>query len=455
MKSNDITIAIVGHTNTGKTSLVRALTKQRHFGEVKNAPATTIDVTKITLETPDFAFHFVDTPGLEDAMGILELMPQKSLNASRVEEKDALLKLMDNPQYQQDFDQEFKVLKQMLKSDMAFYVIDVRQPFLPRYHYEIMLLLKTHIPLLPILNFTQNARYIEDWKNELKANGLHHYLEFDTILLPKKQRLYEQIAIMFPDRYQNIQSFIQVQNTLDQTRKDRALMLLAEFYFDLMTIKIKANTQKLDIDEINERITTETKVLESIFIDQLLELYQFSRNDIQHIMLTTEASATTQDLLSAEELGQFSIQFTKGAAAGAGIMASVDLISGFTTLGIASATGAVVGGVFNSIWNYGERLWDKFQDIEYFFIDQPTAVKLMLNLLYIIERLNDRSHAELDPIVIDMQQSTPARIHDFMKATEYVRAYSELHQKRDGKKDKLLKKIVTEIQDCFMANKKS
>ncbi|MGL4675166.1 MAG: GTPase/DUF3482 domain-containing protein, partial [Wohlfahrtiimonas sp.] len=410
MKSNNITIAIVGHTNTGKTSLVRALTRQRNFGDVKNAPATTIDVTNISLNSSDFTFNFVDTPGIEDAMSILELMPSASLQTSKSDEKKALLELMQNPNYKADFDQEFKVLNQMFKSDIAFYVIDVRQPFLPRYHYELILLLKTHIPILPILNFTQNAEYIDDWKRELKANGLHHYLEFDTILLPKKQRLYEQIAIMFPEHYQSIQSFIQTQNQLDDERMQQAMMLLADFYFDLMTLRIKADVKKVDAQNINAQIATAIAKIEKKFIDQLLDLYNFNREDIQHITLHTKANATTQDMFTLDEFGQFSIQFGKGAAAGATMMVGVDLISSMTTLGIASATGAVVGGVFSSLWNYGERIVDKWRDIEYFYIDQPTAVKLMLNLLYIIERLNDRSHADLNPIMINDETENSADI---------------------------------------------
>ena len=449
MTSNNITIAIVGHTNTGKTSLVRALTRQRNFGEVKNAPATTIDVTNISLQSSDFTFNFVDTPGIEDAMSILELMPSASLQTSKSDEKKALLALMQNPEYKADFDQEFKVLNQMLKSDIAFYVIDVRQPFLPRYHYELILLLKTHIPILPILNFTQNAQYIDDWKRELKANGLHHYLEFDTILLPRKQRLYEQIAIMFPEHYQSIQSFITAQNTLDNERTEKAFTLLADFYFDLMTLRVKANTKQIDTQNINAQIATAIAKIEKKFIDQLLDLYNFNREDIQYITLHTEANATTQDMFTLDEFGQFSIQFGKGAAAGATMMVGVDLVSGMTTLGIASATGAVIGGVFSSLWNYGERIVDKWRDIEYFYIDQPTAVKLMLNLLYIIERLNDRSHADLNPIIINDETESSADITNFMKQTENLRAYPELHQKNDSKKDKLLQKIVKAIQTSF------
>lgn len=450
MTSNHITVAIVGHTNTGKTSLIRALTRQRNFGDVKNAPATTIDVTQISLSTDNFTFNFVDTPGLEDAMGILELLPNSSLQASKSDEKNTLIHLMSDPTYQQDFDQEFKVLNQMLKSDIAFYVIDVRQPFLPRYHYELILLLKTHIPILPILNFTYQADYIDDWKRELKANGLHYYLEFDTILLPKKQRLYEQIAIMFPEYYENIQSFIQTQNESDQARFQEALILLANFYFDLMTLRIKADKKKLDEHSINTQISQAIQTLEKNCQDQLLKLYNFNSSDIQYITVASQTNAITQDMFTLDEFGQFSIQFGKGAAAGATLMAGVDLVSGFTTLGAASATGAFVGGLFNSLWNYGERLVDKLRDIEYFCIDQSTATQLMLNNLYIIERLNDRSHADLNPI-INESPSSSENAQSFMKQTEYLRAYSELHQKTDAKKDKLLTKIANQIQTYFHA----
>jgi len=37
-------IAVVGHTNTGKTSLLRTLTRDVNFGEVADAPGTTKQV---------------------------------------------------------------------------------------------------------------------------------------------------------------------------------------------------------------------------------------------------------------------------------------------------------------------------------------------------------------------------------------------------------------------------
>ena len=41
-----LSLAVVGHTNTGKTSLMRTLLRDSRFGEVKNAAATTRHVAQ-------------------------------------------------------------------------------------------------------------------------------------------------------------------------------------------------------------------------------------------------------------------------------------------------------------------------------------------------------------------------------------------------------------------------
>src|SRR3546814_11282294 len=68
-------IAGVGHTNTGKTSLLRTLTRDASFGTVSDRPATTRRVEGAALlvggEPPVELF---DTPGLEDSIGMLALL---------------------------------------------------------------------------------------------------------------------------------------------------------------------------------------------------------------------------------------------------------------------------------------------------------------------------------------------------------------------------------------------
>ena len=52
MADDVIKIAVVGHTNTGKTSLLRTLTRDTAFGEVADSPGTTrhVEGARLRLE---------------------------------------------------------------------------------------------------------------------------------------------------------------------------------------------------------------------------------------------------------------------------------------------------------------------------------------------------------------------------------------------------------------------
>ena len=78
-------IAVVGHTNAGKTSLLRTLTRRAAFGEVSDRPGVTRHVERIDLLLQgEVAVRFFDTPGLEDAVALLDYLqelPAQSLPA--------------------------------------------------------------------------------------------------------------------------------------------------------------------------------------------------------------------------------------------------------------------------------------------------------------------------------------------------------------------------------------
>lgn len=68
-------LAVVGHTNTGKTSLLRTLTRDRGFGEVSHRPSTTRHVEGARLSVDGEALlELYDTPGLEDAIALLDYL---------------------------------------------------------------------------------------------------------------------------------------------------------------------------------------------------------------------------------------------------------------------------------------------------------------------------------------------------------------------------------------------
>ena len=68
-------VGVVGHTNAGKTSLMRTIARDAAFGAVSPSPGTTVEVASVKLfanDTPRADFR--DTPGLEDPIGLLEFI---------------------------------------------------------------------------------------------------------------------------------------------------------------------------------------------------------------------------------------------------------------------------------------------------------------------------------------------------------------------------------------------
>lgn len=235
-------IAIVGHTNTGKTSLIRTITRERNFGVVKDEASTTIDVEEIKRASTQLQLIYIDTPGIEDAMGVLDLLEEKYPASSRLDEASQLYQFAHDPVVESVFEQEVKVIKQLFATDLSCYIIDCRLPFLPKFDDELTLIAKTHHPILPILNFVQ-GEHLETWKQHLKAHSIHHYLEFDTVIPPQKKRFYEQIAIMFPEYYAEIMAYIQLEEIAEQQRLADAMSITANGYLNLMTLQIKKSAK--------------------------------------------------------------------------------------------------------------------------------------------------------------------------------------------------------------------
>ena len=146
-------VAVVGHTNTGKTSLLRTLTRDRSFGEVSNRAATTrnVEATMLTVEGRP-AVELFDTPGLEDSSGLLAELDQRRQAAGR-DWTDTIAAFLDVEEEQGVFRQEAKALGQLLACDVALYVVDARDPVQDRHKDELEILGRTARPVLPVLNF--------------------------------------------------------------------------------------------------------------------------------------------------------------------------------------------------------------------------------------------------------------------------------------------------------------
>jgi hypothetical protein len=94
---------------------------------------------------------------------------------------DLLSVLISQTEKFPDFEQETKVLRQSLNSDVLLYIIDVREPLLGKYSDEVEILSMAGKPILPVFNFIAgNDESLKRWREQMARFNLHAALEFDT-----------------------------------------------------------------------------------------------------------------------------------------------------------------------------------------------------------------------------------------------------------------------------------
>ena len=223
-------LAVVGHTNVGKTSLLRTLTRDVGFGEVSHRPSTTRHVEGARLSVDGEALlELYDTPGLEDAIALLDYLERLDRPGERLDGPARLTRFLEGSEARQRFEQEAKVLRQLLASDAGLYVIDAREPVLAKYRDELAVLASCGKPLLPVLNFVSSPQQREpDWREALARLGLHALVRFDSVAPPEdgERRLYESLALLLEDSRPRLERLIADQQAQRQVRRQSAARLI-------------------------------------------------------------------------------------------------------------------------------------------------------------------------------------------------------------------------------------
>ena len=149
-----INVAVVGHTNTGKTSLIRTLLRDDRFGNIDESAGTTRYVEKSTIFAGDDAvINLYDTPGFEDSSALLQALDELSKTVDARLPADLLRAFIAQAEHFAEFAQEIKVLRQSINSDVLLYIIDVREPLLGKYRDEVEILSMAGKPIVPVFNF--------------------------------------------------------------------------------------------------------------------------------------------------------------------------------------------------------------------------------------------------------------------------------------------------------------
>ena len=409
-----LSLAVVGHTNTGKTSLMRTLLRDSRFGEVKNAAATTRHVAQAALgDGVETWLYLHDTPGLEDAGGVLDWLEENT--SPQHEGIERLQQFLDSPAAQNEWAQEAKVLRQVLASDAALYVVDAREDVLPKYKDELTVLSWCAKPVMPVFNFI-HGQNMDEWQTLLARRSLHVSSRFDTVAFDfsGEMVLWQQLATLLgqPPALSALTAFRQQEW---QQLERQAYVLVAQFLVDAAAC-VRQFEDKSRSQAVLEEMQAAVAAHESSLHQQLFALYRFYYSDAD-IQGQQVLRAFRQNPFDAELLKDYGIRTGKAAATGALLGLGVDAL----TLGTALGLGATIGGELGGLAGNWQLLYDKLQVIETLMIDNATLTLLAARSQHLLQTLKSRGHAATNSVVLQDKVALPWKADALPKVLQQAR----------------------------------
>ena len=406
-----LNIAVVGHTNTGKTSLIRTMLRSTEFGVIEDAAGTTRHVEQATISADTEAvLNLYDTPGLEDSRALFAHIKKLQAKSKLLLPAQVLEHFVTHVSVNDSLEQEAKVIRQVLRSDILLYIIDVREPFLEKYRLELDVLTQSAKPIIPVFNFIAgHQQELAKWRQHLAGYHMHATLEFDTVAFTfeAEKRLYQKIQTLVESHYTPLQKLIDYraklwsQLCLSGAKRVTALIVSVSCYR-----KSKATQNNLIVDSlIEDRLHDFVRKAEQHCLHDLLSIFNFSDKDVAIQKIPVSNGQWQLDIFAPGILKTYGLDVgsaaVKGAAAGAGI----DLMVGGMSLGAASALGALAGAGWSTFRRYGDEIKATVKGTKWQCADEATLQILYLRQKHLLRKLMHRGHAAQETLHVDKADS--------------------------------------------------
>ena len=328
-------IAVVGHTNTGKTSLLQTLSRQRDFGEVSPSGGTTERIERSSInDGQSLVATVLDTPGLEDSIGLRDALDAEPVDR-REDGRSKLDRLMRSPEAAQRFAPEVEALRAAIEADVLLYTIDARDEPRPRHLDELAVLAMTARPLIPVLNFVARPEAdVAGWREACARQGLHATVAFDAVVFDDtgERRLLESVRTLLPDFATSIDAWI----SLRARERVEAIRLAAEDAGDLLVdataavvvTNASALSREAALAQATESILESLRQAEAQTRTLICRRFGFEGKAAEATALDVAEALGGVDLLSQASLERAGLW---AAGAGTGLLAAgamVDLVLG-------------------------------------------------------------------------------------------------------------------------------
>ena len=420
-------ISVVGHANSGKTSLIRTLLRDPEFGDVSEHPGTTRHVEGSTLlANGSPVVELFDTPGLEDSIGLHEVLDTGGNTRPGREELQVFVETAgENSRFQQ----ETKVIRQLLRSDIAFYVVDAREPILGKYRNELEIIGMTARPVIPVLNFVNSpASRLPEWQAQLAQLGLHATVEFDTVAFnfEDEKRLYLKVQSLLNSRYEEIQALLDDRTEQWNLTNSAAANLIAELFVNVASFRLEVEADGNAAKRGAERVQTLARDTEALAFTNVLRLYRFRPTDLESTILPVDSGLWKADLFDPGNLKEFGIRASGDVARGGAIGAGIDLLVGGLSLGLATALGVATGFLWSAARKYGNALTAKLKGHHYLCVSESTLKVLWTRQSRLLQELRGRGHAATERLLLEGESSLPAQWEQWLSRLRSNTGWSSL-----------------------------
>ena len=407
-KQTPVSIAVVGHANTGKTSLIRTLLRDGEFGEIADYAGTTRHVESVSIRVNNVdTINLFDTPGIEDSIAFLELWQSIKMPKNQQSVPEKIRHFIELAEKDNNFEQEAKVLKQAYQSDLLLYVIDARLPYLGKFQDELELLKILGKPLIPVLNFIQHDQdNVALWRQQLQHANLHAVVEYDTVAftLEAEQRLYKKMQSLLEIRYEQFASVLKQSEERFAARIQSGIHSVADLIIDASTYREEIN--QATEAAIVEKMQSQLRKREEKCIQELLQSFGFTDDDINSEFLPIKDGRWERDLFDPKALKDFGVKASGDAAKGAVLGGGIDLMVGGLSFGAGAALGAALGAIWGVANRYGKTIMETVSGTRYACIDGLTLELLYVRQLYLLHCLTQRGHAAQDPLELNQSSNT-------------------------------------------------
>lgn len=349
LNTQPITIAVVGHVNIGKSSVLQTLCHDPDLRlAIGNEAGTTTEVESWNIKHDGTTYMVLrDTPGIEHATEALEAL-----------DYDLHFSVEDVIEYFRDkFPNDYKALQGARSSDYLLYVVDVTKKPTEDLINEFLILhkVKKMITLFNFVTVGKDLSYREQWETQLRSHGMHEFCEYDAhhYDIHCEQQLLAKLSAATPPQslhyraieiHGKIMSWEWLKKSSASTNAIVDLLVTCAVTHTCREKNVDRATWKKRAKELQVRLATSVAKSESDCLMQILQIHGLPKTLLERKIEETEVSTRAKDAFFSRRWKRYiGGGVSSGALTGAVIGGTIDAFVGGASFGLGVAIGAGVG----------------------------------------------------------------------------------------------------------------